>query len=142
MATWSIRQAGGEQNGLTIYQLQELIRSGRVTAEDQVTQDGQWRAIGDLPSLARLLPVDEAPEQRAAPGDSIVVHGVKLQVGADGKPLPPPPDVVAKLLAAEVGPRRFDKAAAQRLTFIAASVMIGALALLALIIVVHERHAR
>lgn len=96
---WSIRHEGVVQEGLTVYQVQEMIRSGQLGAKDEVTQDSTWIALGEHPTLARFLP--EAAGQPPKPGDVIQLHGLDLRVGPDGKPLPPDPEAVAKLLRNE-----------------------------------------
>lgn len=106
MATWSARTGAGLREGLTVYQLQELVRTGQVGASDEVLTEGAWRRVDEVPPLRALLPSappvgGDLPEPK-----TIRVGALTLEVGPDGKPRPPPPDVVAQLLAQDLGDRR------------------------------------
>lgn len=95
MASWSWRSNEGQQDGLTLYQLQEFVRTGRAAADHQVrVDDGAWHPVEDEPKLARLIP-GAAPD----PGRTRVVAGVELEVDDDGRLVPPTPEQIAQLLA-------------------------------------------
>lgn len=101
MAAWSTRSGGGTRDGLTVYQLQQLISTGQVAATDEVCEaGGTWARVADVPSLARHLP-EAAAEAAPKPGSTVIVAGVALEVGPDGRPLPPPPEVIARMLATQ-----------------------------------------
>lgn len=99
MALWRIRTDDGTREGLTVYQLQELVRAGHASANDEVASDDDeaWRRVADVPVLARLLPaLDDATD---TPPRTVVVAGLTLEIGPDGRPLPPRPDQIAQALA-------------------------------------------
>lgn len=114
MATFTLRTAAGStRDGLTVYQLQQLIRSGEAGGDDEVSSDGAFRKIRDVAVLARHLPGGGATASEGDEGATFIeVGGLRLEVGPDGRPLPPPPEVVASLLAA--GDDRTDPARARR----------------------------
>jgi hypothetical protein len=97
MATWTVKTAAGTRAGLTIYQLQQLVRTGQVLAGDEAATDGVFRTVAEIEPLRRHLP--EAAPPVPAGTKTIDIHGIRLELGPDGKPLPPPPEVVATLLA-------------------------------------------
>jgi hypothetical protein len=96
---WSVRSSTGERVGLTIYQVQELLRSGALTATDEASDGGEWKQVGEFPQLAKMLPPDPAAQPEA--GNFIHVAGMQLRIGEDGKPLPPTPEEIALMLAVE-----------------------------------------
>src|SRR5262245_6708718 len=52
-------------------ELRQWIRDGRVNAQTQVEVEGQWKALGDIPEFAALLPQRRAaPMPAAAPAPS------------------------------------------------------------------------
>lgn len=125
MAGWTLKNADEQRDGLTIYQLQELVRSGRIGPDAEVSDGGPLQRVRDVPRLAALLPAEEGsgPAPR-----TILVGGLELELGPDGKPLPPSPDVVAKLLAGESDVER-GRARAERtrkVVLVVCAVMISA----------------
>ena len=109
MAGWTVRTDGGDAGPFTIYQLQERLRSGRLGADDLVRADaGEFRRVADVPQLARWLGDGPPAGSIAGAGSGsrdrrtdeagVLVHGVVLRKGPDGKPLPPSPAELAQLL--------------------------------------------
>lgn len=96
---WSVRSAAGERVGLTIYQVQEWLRSGALSATDEASDGGDWKPVGEFPQLAKMLPTDPAAQPEAVA--FVHVAGMQLRIGEDGKPLPPTPDEIALLLATQ-----------------------------------------
>jgi hypothetical protein len=130
MALWSVKLADETRAGLTIYQLQELIRSGQVTADSEVSAGALWLRVSQVPALVRAL-----PEKPAGVAPTVVVHGIVLELGPDGTPLPPSPAVVAQLLAGASPrkPRHNDSAASfNRWALAGVSVAVVALLLFVL----------
>jgi hypothetical protein len=126
MATWSIRSADGVHEDLTIYQVQQRLRSGSLGPETEVAQGGVWMPLHAVPALAKFLPIRD-PAGPPAPGELVQVHGLELKVGEDGKPLPPSADVVARMLAEEAAATRIDGQRATRLTrAVAFALALGA----------------
>ena len=131
MPGWAWRGTGGAQEGLTVYQLQELVRSGRAHPGDEVRQDGgPWTRVADEPRLARLL-----PEPEESPSDerhTLVVNGVVLELGPDGKPLPPSPEQIARMLSqsSDREERTARVAKARQAAFVVAAVLFAGAAFL------------
>ncbi len=147
MAAWNVKLATGLKTGLTVYQLQELIRGGKIGANDEAIEgdERQWRRVSEIPVLARFLPEDPSVPRGELP-KTVQVHGLTLEVGPDGKPKPPPPELVAKLLAAELGgpaQRTHDLAArTNRRLIVGVTVVLFGLALVLLRQIVHARAMR
>lgn len=106
MATWSVRTAAGTREGLTVYQLQQLVRLGEVGAADEVLTEGSWRRVDAVPQLSAHLPSAPAPSDASTSPKTLRIGNVELELGPDGKPLPPPPEVIAQLLSQDMGERR------------------------------------
>lgn len=131
MASWSWRSNEAQQEGLTLYQLQELVRTGRVAGDHQVrVDDGPWRPVSEEPKLARLVP-GTAPE----PSRTRVVNGVELEVDEEGRLLPPSPEQIARMLASSEPDALLTSAATVRkgmyvlaaLLFVVSAVLVVAL---------------
>ena len=101
MAKWNVRSAGLNREGLTVYQVQELIRAGQVGAADEASDGGEWKPIGQTPVLARLLP--ESASAPPKPGDVVTIHGIALRVGDDGKPRPPSTKEIIRSFVTSLG---------------------------------------
>lgn len=88
MTTWDWRGATGQREALTVYQLQQLVRSGEVGLDDEVRfANGPWRRVAEEPRLARLAPTSQA------------INGVALERDQEGRLLPPSSDQIALMLA-------------------------------------------
>ena len=111
MALWSVKLGEETRSGLTVYQLQELIRTGQVTAENEVFDGAEWKRVVDVPALARSLPETLASSLGGA--RKVVIHGLELEIGEDGKPKPLPPEVIAQMLASQ-STRRTDPERAKK----------------------------
>ena len=112
MALWSVRIGEETRAGLTVYQLQELIRSGQVPADAEASEGQEWKRIFEIPALARSLPESTERPDGATP-KTIKIHGLELEIGEDGKPKPPSPELIAQMLASQ-SPSRMDTDRAKR----------------------------
>jgi hypothetical protein len=133
MALWSVRIGEETRSGLTVYQLQELIRSGQVPADAEASDGEAWRRIFEIPVFARSLPESTEQEASGSP-KTIKLHGFELEVGEDGKPRPPPPELIAQMLASQSS-QKTDSAGAKkasRVILALASIMVIVLMVLLL----------
>jgi hypothetical protein len=95
MATWNVRTIDGVRDNLTIYQVQEMLRTGQLQADTEVAQGDDWVPLAEVPALARFMP---AANTAPTTDDVLAAHGLVLQRDANGKPILPPPDVIARIL--------------------------------------------
>jgi hypothetical protein len=138
MAVWRVRLSTGVREGLTQYQVQELIRSGQLRAEDQVEDQGAWRPLAEVPALARFLPASSSQEKAASPG-TMVIHGLVLRTDKDGKPIPPSQEEMLQLLAAEAAATRIDRTRGRRIVLLAAVLVVASLIGLVLFTIIRSR---
>lgn len=132
MAGWTIRTAAGDEGPFTIYQVQQRLHAGRLAADDLAREgDGAFKRVAEYPAFARVLEQrTEAARAVVAPSDEVVVNGVRLKVGPDGKPVPPTAAEIAAMLRS--GERPVDAARLRRratLTVFVVAVLLGILAL-------------
>ncbi len=137
MAVWRVRLSTGVREGLTLYQVQELIRSGQMTRDDQVEDQGTWRPLTEVPALARFLPAP-ATQDDAAPSGTVLVHGLRLRIDKDGKPIPPTQEEMLQLLAAEASASRLDQTKGRRAVLLAAVLVVAMLLGLVLFTIVRS----
>lgn len=130
MAGWTIRTASGDEGPLTVYQVQQRLHAGRLAAADFVREgDGEFKRVSEFPAFARVLEARAEAAPPSASSDEIVVNGVRLKVGPDGKPLPPSPAEIAAMLRS--GERRLDPKDLRRRVTAAVFVVAFVLGILA-----------
>jgi hypothetical protein len=95
MATWSVRTKDGVRENVTIYQVQQLLRTGELGADTEVTQGEGWVRLAEVPALARFVP---AASLAPTTDEVLSAHGLVLQRDVNGKAILPPADVIARLL--------------------------------------------
>jgi hypothetical protein len=97
-ARWSLRTAAGVREGLSLPQLETLVRSGEARADDEVCRGGRWTRVDAVPYLRRLLAAPPAGAAPVRPGPGgLVLPDIPLRPGPDGRP-EPDAAVVAALL--------------------------------------------
>lgn len=138
MAVWRVRLSSGVREGLTLYQVQELIRSGQMCSQDEVEENGAWRPLTEVPALARFLPAP-GPEDASTSSGTLLVHGLVLRTDKDGKPIPPTQEEMLQLLAAEAAATRLDRTKSRRIIFLAAVLVVATLLGLVLVTLVRSR---